>query len=77
MTCGGCANTVTQALKGITGVSEVDVSLAAGEATVRYDEQQASPEQLKSAVQDAGYGVEAAAGVQKPQAKRGCGCGCG
>ena len=34
MTCGGCTSSVTKALKAIAGVGDVNVSLAAGEATV-------------------------------------------
>ena len=72
MTCGGCAGSVTNALKGVDGVSDVKVSLAAGEATVQYDERRASPDQLKSAVQTAGYGVDTANAARKPQGKSGC-----
>jgi copper chaperone len=74
MTCSGCTSTVTQALKAVTGVDDVNVSLPAGEATVQYDERQTSPEQLKSAVKGAGYGVDTTITAQKPQAKGGC-CG--
>lgn len=77
MTCGGCTNKVTRALKAVSGVSDVKVSLSAGEADVQYDERLTSPEQLKSAVKGAGYGVDATTGTaQKPQGK-GCCCGCG
>ncbi|SCC94100.1 conserved hypothetical protein [Thiomonas sp. X19] len=58
MTCGGCTSNVTHALKAIPGVGEVKVSLSAGEATVQYDERLTSPDQLKSAVKGAGYGVD-------------------
>jgi copper chaperone len=74
MTCGGCTSNVTRALKAIPGVGDVNVSLAAGEATVQYDERRASPEQLKSAVKSAGYGVDVAEGVQSRPGKGGC-CG--
>ena len=74
MTCGGCISNVTQALKAITGVGDVTVSLSAGEATVQYDEHQTAPEQLKSAVKGAGYGVNTTNTAQKPQGKGGC-CG--
>lgn len=73
MTCGGCISTVTHALKAVSGVSEVDVSLSAGEATVKFDERLTSREKLKSAVKGAGYGVDTNA-AQKPQGKGGC-CG--
>ena len=74
MTCGGCTGSVTNALKAVSGVDDVKVSLSTGEATVRYDERQTSPDQLKSAVTGAGYGVDAANKTQKLQGKSGC-CG--
>ncbi len=73
MTCGGCISNVTHALKAVSGVSEVDVSLSAGEATVKFDERLTSREKLKSAVKGAGYGVDTNA-AEKPQGKGGC-CG--
>lgn len=73
MTCGGCTSNVTQALKAVSGVSDVNVSLSAGEATVQFDERMTSPEKLRSAVTGAGYGVDAANAAQKPQGK-GCCC---
>lgn len=73
MSCGGCTSKVTNALKAMPGVSDVNVSLSAGEATVQYDEQQTSPEQLKAAVMDAGYSVGATDTARKPQGK-GCCC---
>jgi copper chaperone len=76
MTCGGCISNVTHALKAVSGVSDVDVSLSAGEAKVKFDERLTSPEKLKSAVKGAGYGVAIGGVAQKPQGK-GCGCGCG
>lgn len=74
MTCGGCANNVTRALKAVRGVSEVNVSLSAGEATVQYDDRQTSPDQLKAAVRDAGYGVDVVNAAHSRPAKGGC-CG--
>jgi copper chaperone CopZ len=38
MTCGGCTGNVTRALKAVNGVGDVKVSLAAGEASVEYDD---------------------------------------
>ena len=72
MTCGGCISNVTKALKGINGVGDVKVSLSAGEAAVQYDERLTSPDQLKSAVKGAGYGVDTTNTAQKPQGKGGC-----
>ena len=58
MTCGGCTSKVTRALNAVPGVGHVKVELSAGEATVQYDERLTSPPQLKSAVKNAGYGVD-------------------
>jgi len=74
MTCGGCTSSVTHALKAITGVGDVKVSLTAGEATVQYNERLTSPDQLKLAVEGAGYGVGAANAASGPKPKAGC-CG--
>jgi copper chaperone CopZ len=74
MTCGSCTSNVTHALKAITGVGDVKVSLSAGEATVQYDERLTSPEQLKSAVKSAGYGVDVTNAAHSHQSKGGC-CG--
>ena len=58
MTCGGCVNSLTRALKAIAGVGDVTVSLATGEASVQYDEHLTSPQQLRLTVENAGYGIE-------------------
>ena len=72
MTCGGCTSKVTRALKGINCVSDVKVSLSAGEATVQYDERLTSPDQLKLAVKGAGYGVEGINAAHSHHSKGGC-----
>ena len=72
MTCGGCSSKITSALKAVFGVDDVNVSLSAGEAAVRYDERLTSPNQLKSAVKRAGYGVDAAKTTNGNQSKGGC-----
>lgn len=59
MTCGHCALSVEGVLKAINGVSDAQVSLEACTAHVVYDEAQTSCEQLKSAVKNAGFGVDA------------------
>lgn len=74
MTCGGCTGTVTNALKMMPGVGDVKVSLAAGEAAEQYDERVTSPDQMKSAVEGAGYGVDPANSAPRRQSKGGC-CG--
>lgn len=74
MTCDGCTSKVSHALNAITGVHEVVVSLAAGEAAVRYDEHLTATDQLRSAVKGAGFGVDSAPAAHASQAKGGC-CG--
>ncbi|MDP2102272.1 MAG: heavy-metal-associated domain-containing protein [Methylotenera sp.] len=60
MTCGGCSNKVTNALKAVNGVEDVVVSLADGQAIVQYNEALSSPAQLRSAVTNPGFSVDAA-----------------
>ena len=74
MTCDGCIRNVTKALKAVNGVGDVTVSLSAGDATVQYDERLTSPDQLKSAVKSAGYGVDAPNAAHSHRSK-GCCCG--
>ncbi len=74
MTCGGCTSNVTRALKAIPGVGDVNVSLSAGAAIVKYDERRTSPDQLKSAVKAAGYGVDVTNAAPRRPEKGGC-CG--
>jgi len=74
MTCGGCITKITHALKAVSGVGDVTVSLSKGEATVQYDQHVASTDQIKSAVKGAGYGVDPTAGAPGPRVKGGC-CG--
>ena len=58
MTCGSCVLSVQGVLKAVDGVADAQVSLDTGLADVSYDETRTSPEQLKSAVRNAGFGVE-------------------
>lgn len=72
MTCGGCTSKVMHALRALSGVRDVKVSLPTGEATVQYDEQLTSPDQLKAAVIGAGYLVDATHAAQSHQFKGSC-----
>ena len=72
MTCGGCVSSVTKALKAVAGVSDAKVSLSDGEARLQFDEAMTSPDRLKSAVLQAGYGVNATVSAQGPKSKGGC-----
>jgi copper chaperone len=59
MSCGGCVRSVTAALKALPGVADADVSLEAAQARVRYDPAAVSEEQLRRAVEDAGFDAPA------------------
>lgn len=58
MTCQNCVRHVSKALEGVAGVSQVDVSLEQAQAVVEFDSSQTSTDQLKEAVQEAGYDTE-------------------
>lgn len=55
MSCAACAASSQQILEEVEGVSFVSVNYANGNAIVEYDPKKLSPEQLKAALQDAGY----------------------
>ena len=55
MSCAACAARVDKTLNGQPGVRMASVNYAAATATVEYDTAQCSPEQLKAALQAAGY----------------------
>lgn len=57
MHCDNCVASVTEALKGVDGVKLAKVSLEENRAEVTFDPAQASLDQLKDAVQSAGYEV--------------------
>jgi copper chaperone len=55
MDCQGCVKSVTRMLHGVAGVAEVDVSLDRARARVTYDPAKAKVEDLKRAIERAGY----------------------
>lgn len=57
MTCMGCVNSVTRVLKAAPGVANAQVTLEPAEARLEYDAALTNPQQLKAAVEDAGYEV--------------------
>lgn len=61
MSCAHCAQTVTKALQSVPGVAKAQVTLATGLAEVQVNSDQVSIEQLKKAVEGAGYQVEGVA----------------
>lgn len=56
MTCDACKNSVLQALKATAGVESAEVTLPAS-AMVIYDPQKTTPELIKKAILDTGFGV--------------------
>ena len=55
MTCAACVRRVESALGAVPGVQEAAVNFASSRATVIHDEREASLQNLKEAVEDAGY----------------------
>jgi mercuric ion binding protein len=55
MYCPVCPLTVKKSLQQVPGVVKVEVSFAAKEAVVTYDDEQTGPEQLMEATRNAGY----------------------
>lgn len=58
LSCQHCVNRVESALKEIGGVIDVYVKLADHTATVVYDEDCVTVEELKKVVQASGYGLK-------------------
>lgn len=52
MTCGGCASSVTKAIKSIAPASEVEITLEGGRVVVSGPHDEGA---LKQAVEDAGF----------------------
>lgn len=59
MSCGGCVRNVTGVLKALPGVDAADVSLDEAEARVSYDPKQVTVDQLRQAVEAAGFDAPA------------------
>ncbi|MEW1981066.1 heavy-metal-associated domain-containing protein [Citricoccus sp. NPDC079358] len=60
MTCNHCVASVTEELQELPGVTGVDITLVAGGtslATVATEGRAPAPEDLKAAVEEAGYAV--------------------
>ncbi len=55
MTCMGCVKSVKNVLERIPGVSNADVSLENAQATIQHDDAITGSDQLKQAIQDAGF----------------------
>jgi copper chaperone len=55
MTCGGCTGSVQRALSKLDGVSQAEVTLSPGMATVQADPARVTPAQIESAIASLGY----------------------
>ena len=71
MTCASCVRRVEKSLAKLDGVIEAGVNLATERATVRYDPATVNPENLKAAVEKAGYGVRAIPAQCRPRRRHG------
>jgi len=58
MTCGHCQKRVADAIVSLDGVESVDVNLEAESATVNFDPEKLSLDDIKEAVRKAGYSAE-------------------
>jgi copper chaperone len=57
MTCQGCVASVTRALKALSDVTSVMISLDDKCATVQYDDAQTAPATIVAAIENAGFDV--------------------
>jgi copper chaperone len=55
MSCGGCVRNVTGVLKALPGVIDAEVSLDSAQARVSYDPAYVSVEQMREAIEEAGF----------------------
>lgn len=55
MICTSCVGRITRAVRKLPGVESVKVDLASETATVAFDSQGVSPEEIAAAVEKAGY----------------------
>lgn len=57
MQCGGCTIKLSLALRRLSGVDDVQISLASGEVTVAYDPALVSPVRIQQTVIKTGFGT--------------------
>ncbi len=55
MSCGGCVKSVTGVLMAQDGVAKAEVSLEQKQAVVEFDAAKTTLDQLKAAIEDAGF----------------------
>ncbi|AXI08772.1 copper-binding protein [Oceanobacillus zhaokaii] len=59
MSCGHCKASVEGALKKLDGVSAAEVNLESSNVEITYDEAKVSLKNMKEAIEEQGYDVEA------------------
>ena len=59
MSCAHCKAAVESELKALPGIEKANANIAMGTVEVRYDEGAVSTEDLKGAIEEAGYTVAA------------------
>jgi copper chaperone len=57
MHCGHCKAAVEGELRKLSGVEDSNADFEKGIVEVRYDEDQVTPEELREAIEEAGYNV--------------------
>ncbi|KAJ7310517.1 hypothetical protein JRQ81_007439 [Phrynocephalus forsythii] len=57
MTCNSCAEAIEKHIADLKGVHSIKVSLGAKNATIIYNPREQTPEALREAIEDMGYGV--------------------
>lgn len=65
MSCSSCANTIENSVKKIKGVENASVNFATEKLHVQYNKKDASIEDIKKAVKDAGYNTDENIGVNE------------
>ena len=58
MHCTGCSTRLQKVLNNLEGVEEAEVSLEAKQVMIKYDEDKISIEEIKEAIEDAGFKAE-------------------
>ena len=58
MSCKHCVHTVKTAVEAVNGVKKAEVSLEKNLATVDFDPDVATPQMIKTAIEDQGYSVQ-------------------
>ncbi len=59
MSCSGCCNSVENTLSNLEGVTQAEVDLDNGSASVSYDPDKVTIDDFRNAVDEAGYEVAA------------------